>query len=538
MSLSNAESPRENNRKVPAEVLREIFLKLPKYTFDVSKPPWTLTRVCRFWRQTALNEPNLWTDITFGLTELSQQRVTRCVQLLNIGQERALGRLLRVQIHLPKSGLYYELSPWEAFFHALQRLCARWFSLEVISQDYVPLPTIFSLPTEESERPRLDCLEVLSLHIPIYAWKDRMDFNDILTWIAAAPRVRSLTLEKVSDLPASLATQLNWAQLTFLNFSNCWLIRGFFSEVAPKCIDLETFILDDSGDTFDPALPVPTLPKLHTLQITNQSDCAYLTMPSLHTLSLPAADLDVFWVERIINMVDRSSCHLRSISIHRINLNDLDLETVLRTVGAQVVELTLKGQLFSDYLFTRIADTINPLLPKLKLIKIVQDEHPDTQLPCELTPPLPAVLDAARSRRVSLDLEVYPDNPDQWMVNEAEISDLKLKNGIDVRVKWQDRSVWEGHLLERLGTLMYRRLLGLSSEILRNFPIIYDWLNIVERLMNSSTKDNFEVEKLSEAVQQLVVTSRHSYLDIEEESGHLEERVNHVMAMVRVLESR
>ncbi|KAK1235547.1 hypothetical protein PQX77_001224 [Marasmius sp. AFHP31] len=471
MSLSKVESPRENNRKVPTEVLREIFLRLPKYTFNVSKPPWTLTRVCRFWRQTALNEPSLWTDITFDLAELSRAglETAQCVHLLNLGQKRASERLLAVQINLPDGDLRRELSHWQALFHALQPLCTRWVSLEVTSQaDYTPLQTIFPLPMVESERPRLECLKILSLHIPIHAWKDRMDFNDILTWIAtAAPRVRSLTLEKVSDLPASLTTQLNWAQLTFLQFSDCWLIRDFFSEVAPKCINLKTFILDDSGDTFDPTLPVPMLPKLHTLQITNQSDCAYLTMPSLHTLSLPAADLDVFWVERLIKMVERSSCHLRSISIHRINLNDLDSETVLRTVGAQVTELTLKGQMFSNYLFTRIADTTDPLLPKLKLIKVVQDEHPDTQLPCELIPPLPAVLNAARSRRVSLDLEVYPDNPDKWMLNESEMDDLKIKVGVDIRVKWQARTVWEGHLLERLGTLMYRRLLGLSSEILR-----------------------------------------------------------------------
>ncbi|KAK1233765.1 hypothetical protein PQX77_003064 [Marasmius sp. AFHP31] len=204
---------------------------------------------------------------------------------------------------------------------------------------------------------------------------------------------------------------------------------------------------------------------------------------------------DKEWAPRIMEMVDRSSCQLRSISISSIGLNEIVVENLLRIVGAQVTEITLEGHL-SGYIFTRISDASDPLLPSLKHIKVVQ-EYPKCIVPCELYPPLPAVLDAAHSRQLSLDLEVYLDNPHAHMLDEMEIRRLRIEDGVQVGVTWMESLTWEEDvdILERLALFLGRRLGerldGRDGEVLRNFPVIHEWLGTAEELIN---EDQFRVD--------------------------------------------
>ncbi|KAK1233766.1 hypothetical protein PQX77_003065, partial [Marasmius sp. AFHP31] len=196
-----------------------------------------------FWRQTALNEPDLWTNISFDLTKLSREGVetAQCAQLLNSVLERSSGHNLRVQIKIPGGVLHRELVPWQALFDALQGTCTRWVSLQIASKvGYHDMSPIFPRPSKDLDTRRLERLQALSLQFPFFeGGEDRYQLRNLLKWVATtAPKLKSISHGRI---PAAPPEQLVWENVTFLRFSS----RRDFTQVASRCANLETLILDD-----------------------------------------------------------------------------------------------------------------------------------------------------------------------------------------------------------------------------------------------------------------------------------------------------
>ncbi|KAJ8074307.1 hypothetical protein PM082_012618 [Marasmius tenuissimus] len=128
-----------------------------------------------------------------------------------------------------------------------------------------------------------------------------------------------------------------------------------------------------------------------------------------------------------------------------------------------------------DHLFNRMATSNSPLLPKLKTIVILQnsafpeDSHSSLY---RISPSIRLLLNAARSRGLSLHLELYDNVRDVELVSAAETRRLRLEEGIFVTATFtkNECSSSDYQFLTHLGTILETVLR--CENLSENLPIV------------------------------------------------------------------
>lgn len=172
------------NARLPKEVLCEIFLHLTS-SQDVSRDglahPFSEFNTCRYWRDTALEYPRLWTDVPVG----------RNLEWLNLLISRSKSAPLRITHHLPEDATIPE-----AFYHTILNQLPRTHELDI----RVP-ETLWS--EFMAKLPDASVLGILRLRVP----------SGLSSTVSAVPLPRlrhlelhSLLLRDVRKLIASSST--------------------------------------------------------------------------------------------------------------------------------------------------------------------------------------------------------------------------------------------------------------------------------------------------------------------------------------------
>ncbi|KAJ7176945.1 hypothetical protein C8R46DRAFT_1346865 [Mycena filopes] len=241
-------------RRVPPEVLCEIFAWSVYNSGEREEPPWYLGHVCRFWRGIALAYPRLWTHLTI------RENLPRIeAQLLHAGNA-----LLEVywsgDQNNRNTGLADLMGPYYR----------RWRGLHLESCQFT-----------DTAEPEWLCLAVGHLDQLTTLEITDSGIAKIPNFLSAAPKLRRVLLNGLDFTECSPQIPIPWAQITHY--------RGtFHPERQVKILEVaQNLLVCSVGFIHYIADPVPlvTLPGLRRLSTESARFLPYLLAPALQELT-------------------------------------------------------------------------------------------------------------------------------------------------------------------------------------------------------------------------------------------------------------
>ncbi|KAL0564258.1 hypothetical protein V5O48_017794 [Marasmius crinis-equi] len=448
----------------------------------------------RYWRKVGLADSKLWIKVhidTDKMSHFSNSKVTTTIgDILRYSNDRPLHVTMVVQN-------MDSLPPWlPDLCDTIQGTSHRWasFSYQVVSGVAFESTVIPPLSLE----PGLGSLEEIELRFGKYDGHTR-HFNPctLVDSISSAPNLCTVVIRD-SFAPSSHFLSWPWAQITTLTLIGCHINdTASFHDILQQARSLHT--LDFDANMRREISPM-TLPTVRRFGIGIGRYCDLFTVPRLEHLQVAIAiSTNDRLISGIHRMVQRSNVSLKGITIREVNLGDVTVERFLRVVGSEVKELIIEGMVF-DHLFHCIASEPHDFLPNLEILKIRSEDPTRSSrgflgwpnIPCELSPPLEAVVSAARSEEKlkTLELELLRDPSESSCgisddsAVRGQIEDLE-RNGISVHIKHLDipREL-KGLALDRLGKLL-ESTVGLFSNtalgLHENMPVVDNLFRIVEK---------------------------------------------------------
>ncbi|KAL0564259.1 hypothetical protein V5O48_017795, partial [Marasmius crinis-equi] len=448
----------------------------------------------RSWRTVALADPFLWTQLHIDVDKIARVSKSRVVETL-----KSILRLSEPQpLHVTLIFRNLDEPSWLLnLCNTIQGSSHRWASFNY------QVPSGFSF--ESTMIPPLSfasgfaSLEQLELHFGMWDGQSRK-FNkwNLVESIQSAPSLRTVIIRD-SIAPSGRFLAWPWAQITTLRFIRCRIHDSeSFRDTLQQARALHTLDLDLSMQTnINPI----TLPSVRRFGVGTGEYCDLFTVPHLDHLEVALSmTRDDRLISRIFGMIQRSNVHLKGITVREVNLGDVTVERFLRAVGQEVKELILAGMVF-DHLFDCIASEPHDFLPNLEILKIYGEDPTRASrersgcwphIPCELSPPLEAVVSAVQSRErlKTLELELLrgPSESSRGTSDDStvrgKIEDLE-GIGISVHTKHLDipREL-KGPALDRLGLVLKSKAGQFAHPeggLHENMPVIDNLFRIVEK---------------------------------------------------------
>ncbi|KAF8206822.1 hypothetical protein K438DRAFT_448811 [Mycena galopus ATCC 62051] len=263
-----------NLRRVPSDVLAEIFLKITPDASHRRLPlidshPWTLARVSRAWRVTALSLPSLWSNIDSSrpLPMLEEQ----------LRRSNAFG----LTITLRNSDV-------EAL-NVLMGCSQRWETVDFQETGDFALESnlVQTLDLARGQFPMLRALKYAE-----YTGGSCRAFEN-------APKLSAATI-----LHGAGSWLLPWAQITRLR-------HAFFSpeELQSACNLVQLTLTGAAREGLPHWTPATELPRLRTLYVTDGECLRFLAVPALEDICIARNP------SFIVPLIARSSCHLQKITL-------------------------------------------------------------------------------------------------------------------------------------------------------------------------------------------------------------------------------
>ncbi|KAJ7635837.1 hypothetical protein DFH06DRAFT_1479106 [Mycena polygramma] len=363
-------------RRMPPEILQEIFVAcIPTRHFpimDASCAPLLLGRVCRAWRAISLSTPVLWSAVHVAV---KRNPTDEAAEKLRVWLQRSGDYPLSISIVT----VYGPDEPDSASIVDIIRTYSRRLKALVMSSGS-GAHSILSNP------PDLAVLEVLHIlgHSP------STDSED-LQLLSKLPNLHDLSLrygwtDEVSIPPCSWARFTNLSLESETEFFN--LDVSQLMELVAQCVNLSSCRLsfpsfDNNGPDPTSALKHITLAHLGSLSMTGrlELDAGFNMAKILDALSLPAlGELKV--VEKdsgpveysssvsdllltIDNLVVRSSCALRQLSIHSHFGEAQAIIQCLLLHGRTLTRLELERSV--TYGQARVSSDLSPVLAALTI---------------------------------------------------------------------------------------------------------------------------------------------------------------------------
>ncbi|KAK1230053.1 hypothetical protein PQX77_006869 [Marasmius sp. AFHP31] len=378
--------------RMPYDILASIFDFLPeetnqKSTFNPSSAPWTFTRVCRSWRNSALLIPSLWTAIYVNTKELSSRTEDGCIAMLEFVLARSSDRPLDVNI-LMVAGYSHPGERWQPLLDMLRKQSYRWRSFTLFmpaQQDFESLSHYFALPSlhplgdaAQTGFYKLESVELHNAHCSVHP--------SLYEALRQSPRLNKVVLLPIDSLSTGLdMPNLPWDQVSYLDISGIreTLPEYQFLSALSQSPNLQTLVARQHQlrANFQRASPLLKIDTLHTLEIhlvrrdryqEGRSFIAtYLVLPNLKHLRVRGFDHDVHHqdfiaITRILEQT--TGIELDSLSLSGITLEDTHVLDILRHHAVQrVTWLEVDGEMFGQ-LFETLADE-KELVPNLEWLK-------------------------------------------------------------------------------------------------------------------------------------------------------------------------
>ncbi|KAF9457773.1 hypothetical protein BDZ94DRAFT_1326013 [Collybia nuda] len=331
-------------KALPPELLNYIFLFAVDRSISLplrrhsSLVPWNISYVCSSWRQIALAEPRLWTDIAIDYSHKNHLRLNSIGNYI-ISRSRDFGISLLCTEDAPMVGGH---AP-EALVsqrELIAKYATRVIQLTMETSKASLVPYLATSPLQFS------WLESLIVSI-----RGRYIFNDILTdrlitLFSNTPSLRKIKLYAFMQyrlLPDLFLVP--WGQITDLLLRQVIMSHHTTLALLQQCTNLTNCTLT-LGDNSDPVLENPpedvnpiTIPHLRslTLQIDITKLAVHLmdsvTLPSLHALDVgpnPRRGLipQALPQDAILSMLKRSRCKLATFTCRY--RNEFDALLILR----------------------------------------------------------------------------------------------------------------------------------------------------------------------------------------------------------------
>ncbi|KAL0578900.1 hypothetical protein V5O48_003091 [Marasmius crinis-equi] len=384
------------NGKLPEEILSYIFiLSYIRSALDFSGAVWTYIKVC----SAALNTSPLWTKIHVDSRFLNRTRRDHVKSIIRFVLAQSRCQPLVVALNMA------DVSPsdvFNSFFHALLASSRQWSSLRYShSHSYTPFEHFKTTTHAFSPSERFPALTKIA-----FTSVPSMDCRYVLR---NAPNMERLELVDCGLLFSPVFRNLPLHRLRFLSIAGCAVDReGWWPNILRRVADLEELVVDRDcwvrlgGE--DPSIDTIILSNLRTLVL---NDGTRNILPNLIPARLENIEVvaSAGALSQISQIVRRSFCRPKRVSIFGIELLDVTVEGFLRTIGSDVEELTLDG-LVLNHLFHVLAKPSPDFLPKLVKLTVRQspkgrknvDLRCSLQLAQQISLPLESLIAAVRAR--------------------------------------------------------------------------------------------------------------------------------------------
>lgn len=454
---------------LPNEILAiilEFTISAGTSVVDVSQPPWTLSHVCRQWRDISLSAGVLWSNITMDISECSSSPFTGQMQILEMFLSRSHNRGLYVRIGGDSDSDISEFALWRILQRS-SRICHLEVNLHL--DDFVlfnhlehPFPSLKNLVVEHTSSP--------GHGIPHVAFGQ---------FLKLAPQLRKVVFGDGfgSDAHLIVNRRLPAAQLVDIEIHGntdpcepCLSILKSCPQLRNLCLPRATS--DCEKKTFPAPLRHDYLTSLTILcdfTIPTEDDVSsvfdFITLPSLSSLTFKSN-----WTSNVLafvgalapftiqSFITRSSCTIRHLRIDSTITNmDLSYGFLFIVPSLEIFEYRPSdpmglptpffeslGEHFVQRLYYDSDDETTPvLLPNLKTL-IMEDCHgffEDSFFPfmIESRYRFRKTAKVANLEKVSFMVE------DDLVADGMEALDACMCRGLDV---WIGKRIWED---EKLG---------------------------------------------------------------------------------------
>lgn len=315
-------------KHIPLEILAKIFVHSLCYQPTALPPtatasPWVLRWICSRWRQVAMAEHRLWSNLDLGYTQLDTTESVLTTWILNLrGRTESFPVLLAITSY--DTGVAFR-DPLFPYFHRLQSLSLN-ISKKSLPESLITPPFAF------------ECLESLTLDftqgIP-FKWTGIFVQDPPRAVFTMSPSLRKITLQAscMEFIALAIIFRLPWSQLTHINFSMIQVSFRSLVCILRRCQKLISFTFTpDDTEALIPSvvasLPELLLPNLRSLTWITSDDCsaspifALLRVPSLNECTVKGVceDEDEYYLSKgeqssLISMLSRSGCSLQTLNL-------------------------------------------------------------------------------------------------------------------------------------------------------------------------------------------------------------------------------
>ncbi|KAJ7589488.1 hypothetical protein C8J56DRAFT_938714 [Mycena floridula] len=390
-------------RRMPPEILFEIFVHCvqqdhdpEKTNLDISQSPWSLTRVCRRWRNIAVARPSLWTDIRIISTQNLHYGLDyhstffRWTRLLGIQLIRS--RSLPLNLYITSQSTFPRQSSLLALLFSTS---PRWKSLSLD----VPTEMLTGMSDIAGY---LDSLETLTL-----TWSG---MGPPLELFRCTPRLKTLHAAPhlIPLIPAAAGQVESWHVPPSLRWPLNQLLMALprmkqmtTCDITLGCPGSEATVSIGNPFTGNPII----VPRLEHLHIVDHEDnghevrvLQHLILPALKTLSLATwRPLDLACLE---SLAQRSFMHLEGLCIMATAVTEENAAQLLM-IFPELTSLTIESADDDDPVINVLASPTGAMLiPKLQTLTIYLDSE------AEVFPTLEQQLEELEKLRPDLDIAI------------------------------------------------------------------------------------------------------------------------------------
>ncbi|KAJ7576742.1 hypothetical protein C8J56DRAFT_1062008 [Mycena floridula] len=290
-------------RRIPAEVVGEIIVaaltdpvtgSIRGTSLDVKTGPWVYSQVCRLWRREGVSRSSLWAKIEIFDAIQSPHSAAVLQEIL------ARSRQQPCQLKLSPSSRPYTTT--SDILAVATKHSFHWRDVELDLHPYqFDKLTRLQLCAPRLQKLRINCVE--NSHA-----SDRV-LIAFMDSFKSTPALKSISFQSSHHLER---LKVPWGQLTEFQEENCY----FSFELLGKMPNLACITLTRQFRSISELSPT-TLPSLHTLKSPGTrahwrgtNALPLLTLPSLENLHIDSSLLP-----QIPELIQRSSCSLRNLSL-------------------------------------------------------------------------------------------------------------------------------------------------------------------------------------------------------------------------------
>ncbi|KAJ7648241.1 hypothetical protein DFH06DRAFT_574159 [Mycena polygramma] len=305
-------------RRVPAELICEIFLAASTSEDGMTKPPWYLGQICRSWRNYAVSYPALWVSLTVGpsvgltLWRLKEQLLRSANAPLDIHWQCADDHPRLMDVLLPHS--------------------SRWRNLRFEDCGLEDFDWLHSVE---------GCLDRLQ-RVEVYSPAAEIEIPDVFL-TARNLREVILTHHSFSD---SADIEIPWQQIT--HYHGTYSSARQLEILRAAARTLKECVIGFTEEFDSEPSPIVTLPNLRRLSSQYVAVLPYLAAPILEELCL---ELLTETLSPVGPFIRRSSCTLTRLALIECHIDSelISLLGALPTLTSLLLDLEEEYEIDTDW---------------------------------------------------------------------------------------------------------------------------------------------------------------------------------------------